>query len=564
MKRVVIVGGVAGGASCAARLRRLDEMAKITMIERGPYVSFANCGLPYQLGGVIEERDKLLLHTPKTLWDRFRIKALTENTVTAIDRVSKSVEVRDNLKQESFTLSYDFLVLSPGASPVILNIPGNNLPGIFTLRTIEDLDNIKKFIERNRVKTALIVGAGFVGIEVAENFVHLGIETTILEKTSQLMPLLDIEISRYLSNELRANGVKLLLNAGAFKVEQLEKQKKKIHLDTGSFVETDLIIFGVGVRPELDLAKSSGLEIGKLGGIKVDNQMRTSDPNIFAIGDAVEITDNITKSPTKVQLAGPANRQGRLVADVICGRSSVYPGGLGTSILRAFGLTVASVGLTEKRAKQLNIDHRVAQVVSSDHAIYYPDVKQLMIKAIFSPDGKVLGAQAVGTGGVDKRIDVLATAIFSRLTVMDLQYLDLAYAPIFSSAKDPVNHLATLATAILDGSHPTISITEFEKEVMINKDIQLIDVRNKEEFQDGSIANAISIPVNEIRERMLEISQEKPVIVFCRVGVRAFLATRILMQNGYSVRNLMGGYSLYRAKFLPIVEEFNGKTFIIP
>lgn len=546
MKKIVIVGGVAGGASCAARLRRLDENAEITILERGANVSFANCGLPYHIGGIIEERDKLLLHTPSSLWNRFRIKALVNTTAMSIDRHKKSVTVRQidaNGMEKVHDLEYDFLILSPGANPIVLNIPGKNLPGVFSLRSLEDMDGIKDFIQAQSVKSAVVVGAGFIGIEVAENLVHRGIKTHIVEKTEQLMPLLDPEIAAYLHVKMQDHGINLHCGLGATAIEQTHSGLK-VTLDNGSQLEGQLVIMAVGVLPEVDLARRADLALGALGGIKTDSQMRTSDPFIFAVGDAVEVRDLVSSLQAKIALAGPANRQGRLVADVISGRNVQYRGALGSNILKAFDLSIAGVGLSEKQAKRLKIPHLVAHVVSNSHATYYPGAEQLLIKGVFSPEGNLLGAQAVGKAGIDKRIDVLATAIFAKLNVEDLQYLDLAYAPPYSSAKDPVNHLATLASGVISGDHPVVSIQDLKQELEHGTNL-LLDVRNLNEYQRGTIAGAVLIPVNELRDRLHEIPKDKPIIVFCQVGMRGYIATRILLQNGYKVKNLMGGYSLY-------------------
>ncbi|SKA85196.1 NADPH-dependent 2,4-dienoyl-CoA reductase, sulfur reductase [Caloramator quimbayensis] len=541
-KKVIIVGGVAGGASAAARLRRLDETAQILMIERGGYISFANCGLPYYIGGTIKERDKLLVQTEEGMEKRFNIDIRVNSEVTKIDKNKKEVEIVSGGK--TYKESYDFLILSPGANPVVPPIPGIEREEIMTLRNMEDVDKIKGYIQKNRPKSAAVIGSGYVGVEMAENLKELGMDVLLIEATEQILGVFDVEMARMLEKHVVDNGIKLITKDA---VERFEgKNKVEIVLKSGRKFSTDMVVLSVGVRPENKLAKDAGLELGERGGIKVDEHMRTSDPYIYAVGDAIEVKDFVTGVNTLIPLAGPANKQGRIAADNICGKESIYKGTQGTAILKVFDLTAASTGSNEKTLKRMGIPYLKSYTISGSHAGYYPGAFTMQIKLLFSPeDGRVLGAQIVGRDGVDKRIDVLAEAVRHNFTVYDLEELELAYAPPYSSAKDPVNMAGFVAANILKGDMKVIHWDEIEN---INKDEYFIlDVRTPVEYQGGHIEGAVNIPVDDLRQRLNEIPRNKKIIEYCKVGLRGYLAYRILIQNGYEVYNLSGGYDIYSA-----------------
>lgn len=542
-KKVLIVGGVAGGASCAARLRRLDEQAEIIMFERGPYISFANCGLPYFIGGVIDERDKLLLQTPESFKARFNVDVRAESEVVFIDRSAKVAEVSN--KGSTYTESYDVLVLSPGSSPVVPRIPGVGGGRVFTLWTIPDMDRISRYIKEKKPESAVVVGAGLIGIEMAENLAHAGLAVTMVEMMDQVMPNLDFDMAQSVHKHLTDKGVKLVLGEG---VKGFEDDNGGFTVVTQSrMIPADMAILSIGVKPNSELAKGCGLEVGKLGGIIVDAHLKTSDESIYAVGDAVQVKNFMSGEDAMMPLAGPANKMGRMAADNICGMGRTYKGTVGSSVAKVFDMTAASTGLGEKQlkasGKKLNDDYRITIVHPLSHAGYYPGGMPMTLKLLFAPDGRVLGAQAVGYDGVDKRIDVIAAAIRFGATVYDLEETELCYAPPYSSAKDPVNMAAYTAGNILSGAVDNITADEL-KEL---KDAVILDVRTKAERDKGYIEGSINIPVDSLRERLSELDKDKTYVVHCAVGLRSYIAARILKQNGFkNVKNLAGGYTTYR------------------
>lgn len=545
--KLLIVGGVAGGASAAARARRLSEDAEIIMFERGPDVSFANCGLPYYLGGEIGERDKLLVVTPERLRTRFTLEVRTRTSVEAIDRSAKKVKVRDLAAGREYEESYDKLILAPGAAPLRPPIPGIDLPGIFTLRNLHDVDRIKQAVD-DGVKQAVVVGAGFIGLELVENFARRGIAATVVELQDQVLPPLDKEMTTPIAEHLRAKGVTLLLGDSAEAFEQTP-DGLAVRLKSGRTLGAQLVILGVGVRPENKLAVDAGLEVGPRGGIRVDEHMQTSDPDIYAVGDATEVKDFVTGLPTQVPLAGPANRQGRIAADHVFGRDSRYRGTQGTAIVRVFDLTAALTGASEKTLQRANRPYRKVYVHPVHHAGYYPGAEGMTLKLLFDPaDGRILGAQAVGGAGVDKRIDVLAVAIQAGMTVFDLEEMELAYAPQFGSAKDPVNMAGFVAAGMLRGEHPQADVERVLAAQPSERPL-LLDVRTQQEFSRGHIPDAVNIPVDELRSRVGELPYDREIAVYCQVGQRGYLATRVLTQAGFNAVNLGGGYKTYKLFF---------------
>lgn len=539
--KVLVVGGVAGGASAAARLRRLDEKAEIIMFEKGEYISFANCGLPYYIGGAISEREKLLVQTPEAMRARFNIDVRTLSEVTKINREEKTVEVLDHRTGKTYKESYDYLILSPGAEPIRPPIPGIDHPNIFTLRTVPDTDRIKEFILKNRPRNAVVVGGGFIGIEMTENLVEAGLGVTLVEMAPQVMTMMDPEMAAIIHNHLREHGVDLRLEDGVKCFAKTEAGGVVVTLSSGAEIETDMVILAIGVRPDTRLAKDAGLRIGERGGIWVDEHLRTSDPNIYAVGDAIEVKDYILGTPGLIPLAGPANKQGRIAADNIAGRDVTYKGTQGTAIAKVFDLVVASTGISQRTLKSRGIEHKAVTIHPLSHAGYYPGGVPMALKVIFAPDGQVLGAQAVGPDGVDKRIDVLATVIRFRKSVFDLEELELAYAPPFGSAKDPVNMAGFVASNVLRGQLDIITWDEFE--ALDRGEVAVLDVRDEIEYELGHIDGAINIPVNQLRRRLNEVPKDKDIVVYCAVGLRAYIAYRILVQNGFTrVKNLTGGY----------------------
>jgi NADPH-dependent 2,4-dienoyl-CoA reductase/sulfur reductase-like enzyme/rhodanese-related sulfurtransferase len=551
--KVIIVGGVAGGASCAARLRRLDEKAEILMVERGPYVSYANCGLPYHISGVIEKESSLLVATEQTFRTQFAVDCRTRCEVVGISPKTKTVELTNHATGEVTTENYDKLVLSPGAAPIRPPLPGIDLPGIFSVRTVPDAREIREWIEQgasdlteehtasgfqplDKAKRAVVVGGGYIGLEMAENLAHRGLEVTIVEMLDQVMAPLDPECARLVERHLEKHGVRLALNDAVAGFKQMANGSLEVLTKSGKVHQADMVILAIGVRPETSLAKTAGLTIGERGGIRVDDQMRTSDPDIFAVGDAVEVKDFITGEWSLIPLAGPANRQGRIVADVIAGRSSRFRGTQGTSVIGIFGATVATTGVNEKLLTRLSDkDYEKVYLFPNSHAGYYPGAKTIVLKVIFrKSDGRLLGAQALGLDGVEKRIDALAMAIQMGATVYDLEEAELCYAPPFGSAKDPVNFAGMVPADVLRGDMPLCHWGSVDSGF-------LLDVRNPPELAVESVPNALNIPLPELRARLGELPRDREILIICRSAQRAYYATRILLQNGFKAKNISGG-----------------------
>lgn len=542
--KLLIVGGVAGGASAAARARRLSEDAHIILFERGPDVSFANCGLPYYIGGEITERDKLLVVTPERLQSRYKLDVRTRTSVEAIDRTARKVRVRDLASGREYEETYDKLILAPGAAPLRPPIPGIDLPGIFTLRNLQDVDRIKQRVDQG-VKQVVVVGAGFIGLELVENFVRRGITATVVELQDQVLPPFDKEMTTPIAQELASKGVSLLLGQSAEAFEHAP-DGLIVRLKSGQRLSAQLVILGVGVRPENKLAVDAGLEVGPRGGIRVNEHLQTSDPNIYAVGDAIEVKDFVIGEPTQVPLAGPANRQGRIAADHIFGRVARYRGTQGTAIVKVFERTAAMTGASEKVLKRAKRPYRKVYVHPTHHAGYYPGAEGMTLKLLFEPEtGRVLGAQAVGGAGVDKRIDVLAVAIQAGMTVFDLEEMELAYSPQYGSAKDPINMAGFVASGLLRGEHPQVDVETVLDAPAAERPF-LVDVRTPQEYADGHMPGAVNIPVDDLRTRLGEITRDRRVAAYCQVGQRGYLATRILLQAGYSAVNIGGGYKTYR------------------
>ena len=551
--KVIIVGGVAGGASCAARLRRLDENAHILMVERGPYVSYANCGLPYHVGGVIPRESSLLVADERVFREQFAIEVRTRCEAVDISPEQKTIDLRNVLTGEVTTESYDKLVLSPGAAPISPPLPGIDLPGVFRVRTVPDVRAIREWVEGHTAlpsgmdmytgfqtvmpaRRAVVVGGGFIGLEMAENLIHLGLQVTLLQKGDHVMGPMDPEMARYVERHLRNHGINLVLNADVSGFEQHANGSLDVLTEGGPVYPADLVVLGIGVRPENWLAKNAGLEIGELGGIRVDDQMRTSNPHIFAVGDAVEVKDCGTGQWSLVALAGPANRQGRIAADVIAGRDSHFRGTQGTAIIGLFGAAAAWTGVNEKTLKRLDVtDYEKIYLYPNSHAGYYPGAEYLALKIIFrKSDGRILGAQAVGKDGVDKRIDALALAIQLGGTIYDLEEAELCYAPQFGSAKSPVNFAGMVAADVLSGDMPLTHWDSEEKGL-------LLDVRYPAELEVECVPGVVNIPLDQLRSRLDELPRDQEIHVICRSGQRAYYATRILLQNGFNARNLSGG-----------------------
>ncbi len=563
MSKIVIIGGVAGGASAAARARRLSEDAEIIMFERGPFVSFANCGLPYHIGGDIQERSKLLLQTPESFLARFNVDVRVMNEVVSINRQDKTVTVKNLLDGSEYQESYDFLLLSPGAGPVVPPIPGIDNPLTHSLRNIPDMDRIIKTIETNKVEHATVVGGGFIGLEMMEAFHQLGVKTTLVEMADQVMTPVDREMAGFAHAEIREKGIDLRLGVALSSVEYVANQsvanteageddthqhlqgKLTLSLNNGDQLDTDILIMAIGVRPETKLAQEAGLQIGALGGIYTNEYMQTSDPSIYAVGDAVEEKDFVTGDQTLVPLAGPANRQGRMAADNMLGRLETYQGTQGTAICKIFDLAVASTGKNEKQLKRENIAYEKVYVHTASHASYYPGAETVSFKMLFDPaTGKILGAQAVGKDGVDKRIDVMAVAQRAGMTVEQLQHLELTYAPPFGSAKDVINQAGFVANNIIKGDATAIHFDEIDN---LSEDQVLLDVRNPGELESvGFIEGAINIPVDQLRQRMNELPKDKEIVIYCQVGLRGNVAYRQLVNSGFKARNLLGGYRTYK------------------
>lgn len=546
--KLLIVGGVAGGASAATRFRRLSEDSHIVLFERGPDVSFANCGLPYYVGGEIAERGKLLVTTPQRLRERFNLDVRTQSSVEAIDRQAKKVTVHNLATGEKYEESYDKLILAPGAAPLRPPLSGLDLPGIHTLRNLGDVDRIKAKVDEG-IASAVVIGAGFIGLELVENFVKRGVATTVVELQDQVLPPFDKEMTAPILERLAAKGVDVRLSQSAEGFEQ-SPAGIVVKLKSGERLTAGLVILGVGVRPENKLAVDAGLEVGPRGGVRVNASMQTSDSNIYAVGDVIEVKDFVSGDATQVPLAGPANRQGRLAADHIAGRKTSYRGTQGTAIVGVFGCTAAMTGSSEKVLRRSGKDFRKIYIHPANHAGYYPGAQGMSLKLLFEPlTGTILGAQAVGGEGVDKRIDVVAVAIQAGLTVYDLEETELCYAPQYGSAKDPVNMAGFVASGLLRGDHPQMDIESYLAMPAEQRPL-LIDVRMASEFAAGQIPGAINVPVDELRGRLAELPKEKPIAVYCQVGQRGYLATRILRQHGFDAVNIGGGYKTYRL-FVP-------------
>ncbi len=539
-RRILIVGGVAGGASAAARLRRLDEAARIVMFERGGYISSANCGLPYFIGGIIKDRDALLLATPESFKQRFNIDVRVPSEVVKINPKKKEVQVIELTTGSRYFEKYDQLILSPGAEPVRPPIPGVDSDRVFTLRNVADMDRISQFIATQDPRKAVVIGAGYIGLEMAENLCARGLSVEVVEMFDQVMPALDREMAWFLHRHLSEHGVAVRLGDRVCSFDRAGSSLK-IRLSSGGELGCDFAMLTTGVRPEVSLAREAGLEIGDQGGIRVNEYLQTSDPDIYAIGDAIEMRDFVLGGATLIPLAGPANKQGRMAADNLCGRKRRYNGTQGTAILKVFDLTGAMTGASEKLLARANIEYEKVYLHPASHAGYYPGAELMHVKLLFRKgDGKILGAQIVGGDGVDKRIDVLAVAIRAGMTVSDLQELELAYAPPYGSAKDPVNIAGYAAANILDG---TVKVKHFTE---LKEDDFVLDVRTPAEFRKGAIPGAKNISVNQLRDRLDELPRDRTIHAYCGVGLRSYIACRILEQNGLDARNLSGGYATYQ------------------
>ena len=545
--KLLIVGGVAGGASAAARARRLSEQAEIIMFERGPDVSFANCGLPYFIGGEIADRDKLLVTTPERLQSRFRLDVRTRSNVEAIDRVARTIRVKNLVTGREYEESFDKLILATGAAPFRPPLPGMDLPGVYTLRTLQDTDHIKQRVDQG-VKQAVLLGGGFISLELAENLHRRGIATTIVEKNQQILTPFDPEMTTPIVAELAKKGISLLLGESAEAIEQ-SAAGLVVCLSSGQRLTAQLVIFGVGVRPENALAVGAGLAVGARGGIQVNEYLQTSDPDIFAVGDAIAVQDVISGESTQVPLAGPANRQGRIAADNALGRMVKYRGTQGTAILGFFDRTAAITGAAEKTLRRAQRPFRKVYIHPAHHAGYYPGAEAMTLKILFDPTTcQLLGAQGVGGAGVDKRIDVLAVAIQAGMTVFDLEEMELAYAPQYGSAKDPINMAGFVAGGLIRGDHPQIDLDEVLTALASStaEPPFLLDVRLPTEFSAGHIPGAVNIPVDDLRSRLSEIPSGRKIVTYCQVGQRGYLATRILVQAGFPAVNIGGGFKTFQ------------------
>ena len=544
--KIVIVGGVAGGATAATRLRRLDEKADITIFERSGFISYANCGLPYYIGGVIEDEEELTLQTPNNFWNRFRIKVNVRHEVTSINTDRKTVTVHNLETDDIFEDTYDKLILSPGAKPVMPNLTGIDSDNVFTLRTVEDTLKIHRFVETTKPRTAVMVGGGFIGLEMAENLSELGIKVTVVQRGNQLMNTLDYDMATMIHSKLRSKGLSLKLNADVTGFEEKD-DGVSVLLHNDAPIKTDMVILAIGVAPDNTLAKDANMELGIKGAIVVNDKMETSIPDIYAVGDAVLVKHTITGKEAVISLAGPANKQGRISADNICGRNSRYKGSMGTSVIKLFDLTAASVGLTEKAAKDSGYDFESVILSPSSHAGYYPGATTMTMKVVFDKSSfQILGAQIVGYDGVDKRIDVIATAISAGLKATELKDLELAYAPPYSSAKDPVNMAGFIIDNIASGIVKQFHINEIDT---LPKDgsFTLLDTRTEKEYSRGHVEGFINIPVDSLRERLSEIDKTKPVYVMCQSGLRSYISCRILTGEGFDCYNFAGGYRFYES-----------------
>ena len=543
-QKVIIVGGVAGGASTAARLRRMDETAEIMMIEKGEYISFANCGLPYHIGEVITNRNQLIVQSVEAMTKKFNLDIRTQTEAVKIYPQDKKIDLLNHQTGQVYQETYDTLVLSPGAQPIKPNIKGiENCTNLFTLRNLKDMDEIKHYIATQHPKRATVVGGGFIGLEMAENLYELGLEITLVEASSQVMAPLDFEMASIVHQHLIDKGVNLILQDG---VSSFENEEQTLTLNSGRQIETDLVILSIGVRPETSIAKEAGLAINERGGIIVDSYLKTSDPSIYALGDAIEVKDFVNGQATMIPLAWPANRQGHLVADNIVGKQVAYKGTLGSSVAKVFDYTVASTGNNEKTLQHLGLNYQAVHIHPSSHASYYPGSAQISFKLLFDPqDGRILGAQGVGLGGVEKRIDVLSMAIKGGLTVEDLQDFEPCYAPPFNSAKDPVNLMGYYAVNIMEGLVKTVQYSDVDS-LDLNESV-ILDVRESFEMLMGSIPNSINIPLGQLRHRLNELPVDKKIYITCQVGLRGYVACRLLMQHGFDCYNIDGGYKTYQS-----------------
>ncbi len=539
--KIVIVGGVAGGASAAARARRLAEEAEIVMVERGSDPSFANCGMPYYIGGTIEDRSKLLVTSVERLENRYRLDVRVRQSVESIDREAMTVTIKNLSTGERYEESYDKLLLAPGAAPIRPPLPGIDSPRVYTLRNLDDADRIHAAAEK--ASHAVIIGGGFIGIEMAENLLHRGLNTTLVELGNQILGPWDAEMVVPLAELLTERGLQLRLGAAA-EAFAPTRDGISVKLTSGDTLSADFVVLAIGVKPETSLATAAGLVVGERGGIRVNCHMQTNDANIYAVGDAVEVTDFVSGKPVQIPLAGPANRQGRIAADHMFGRDSQYRGTQGTSIIGAFGKIAAMTGLSEKMCQRLGIGCEKIYLHPAHHAGYYPGAEQMSLKLLFDPtSGKLLGGQAIGGLGVDKRIDVLAIALQAGMTVFDLEEAELAYAPQFGSAKDPINMAGFIAAGVVRVDHPIVHSHQLDA---VAGRVTLIDVRTPSEFSEGTIDGAVNIPLDELRGRLDELSKQQPVVAFCKVGQRGYMATRLLRQHGFAASNLSGGYTTWR------------------
>ncbi|MNI01963.1 Coenzyme A disulfide reductase [compost metagenome] len=553
-KKVIIVGGVAGGASAAARLRRLDEHAEIILFEKGPHISFANCGLPYYIGGSIADRDRLLVQTPKGMEDRFRIDVRTKAQVIAINSDSKTVQVQSH-ERGLYEESYDELILSPGARPIIPDLPGKENPLIYTVRNISDIDRIKEALNSSNIRSSIVIGGGFIGVEMAENLKEAGLDVTLVEGNKQLLTPFDPELAASLAQEMEQHGVNLLFSKRVQGFRSLE-QGIGVELSDGHVLSADLVILAIGVTPDTSFLVNSGITLGARGHIIVNEALETNVPHIYAVGDAIEVSDYIHGTKTTIPLAGPANKQGRIVADRIAGLKSTYKGTQGTSIIKVFGMTGATTGSNEKTLKTLGVDYHTVIVHPASHASYYPGSSSITLKLLFTPEGKIMGAQAIGYEGVDKRIDDIAVAIHFGGSISDLTELELSYAPPYSSAKDPVNMAGYAAENIINGRVKTFTYDQWSERHSDHS--ILVDVRTELEHRNGNIPGSLNIPVDELRQRKNELDPSKEIWVYCQVGLRGYTASQILRQIGFNVKNLSGGYKTYRQaqfKSTPVPSE---------
>lgn len=548
-KRILIVGGVAGGATAAAHARRMSEEVEIIIFEKGPHVSFANCGLPYYVGGEITDKENLLVQTPEGLRSRFNLDVRVLSEVIAIDASNQKIEIFDSSSGKKYWEAYDDLILSTGASPLKPPIPGIDLDGHFTVRNIPDIEAISTWIKNHKSRKAVVVGGGFIGLEMVEQLHRLGLQVTVVEALPQVMAPLDPEIAAWLHQELRNNNVKLHLDDPVAKFDipkpDEEAQASIIELKSGQRLPADVVILGLGVRPAIKLGKEAGLQIGERGGFRVNDFLKTSAPHIWAIGDAIEVRDLVTGDWTLIPLAGPANRQGRIVAENIFGNSIKYPGTCGTAILRLFELAAASTGANEKTLKKMNIPYDVVHLHPPSHATYYPGAFRLTMKVLFNPQsGKLLGAQIIGKDGVDKRIDVMATALKAGMTVHDLEDLELAYAPPFGSAKDPVNLAGMVAEHVIKGE---VQNCQWHEIIKLNPERTIVlDVRDEDEREEGYIPDSLIIPLPQLRKRFTELPKDREIITYCQTGQRSYFASRFLAQQGFKVRNLTGAYLTWK------------------